>query len=200
VHLLHLLHPHFLGVTLGSHTLTLRRSPHAAGAHVSPHGGAGSHPFTKLCRTLSALALPCPPSFALCLCQSRRHAQRVCVCLPSRSKWGLLVCRLLSICCALSFWRFVCSVAAWSPLVTLPTFTGIMLPTVCRVFAVGYAARQISSGAQLQRLLSNPPLAHGLQLPAGRWSIDLVSSMLPCATCGRLTSSRMNEMKDSVSH
>ena len=34
-------------------------------------------------------------------------------------RWSLLVCRLLSVCCTLSFRRFVCSVAACSPHVTL---------------------------------------------------------------------------------
>jgi hypothetical protein len=68
-----------------------------------------------------------------------------------------------------------------------------------RVFAVGYAARQISCGAQLQRLFSNPPLAHGLQLPAARWNVHLASAMLPCATCGRLTATRTGDMKDAVS-
>ena len=40
---------------------------------------------------------------------------------------GSLVCRLLSVCCALSFRRFVCSVAACSPRVTL------LLVTCCAV-------------------------------------------------------------------
>jgi hypothetical protein len=56
------------------------------------------------------------------------------------------------------------------------------------VFAVGYAAQQISSGAQLQRLMSNPPLAFGLQQPPVDWSMTRSDvGRGPCRVCGKQT-------------
>jgi hypothetical protein len=54
----------------------------------------------------------------------------------------------------------------------------------CRLFAVGYAARHISSGAQLQRLLSNPPLARALQLHVGTWNLYQDWEAGSCCWCG----------------
>lgn len=57
----------------------------------------------------------------------------------------------------------------------------------CRLFAVGYAARHISSGTQLHRLLSNPPLARALQVPVDSWNPhQLPPEDGSCCSCGLL--------------
>jgi hypothetical protein len=56
-----------------------------------------------------------------------------------------------------------------------------------RLFAVGYAARQISSAAQLERLLSNPPMAAALQMVAVRAvAPDNLTPKHKCSTCQQL--------------
>lgn len=49
-----------------------------------------------------------------------------------------------------------------------------------RLFAVGYAARQIDNEAQLERLLSNPPMAPALQAVRVRY---ILHKDAECATC-----------------
>jgi hypothetical protein len=48
---------------------------------------------------------------------------------------------------------------------------------------VGYAARQISSGAQLERLLSNPPSVCALQMVAITQVPPEVASDQACGAC-----------------
>lgn len=52
----------------------------------------------------------------------------------------------------------------------------------CRVFAVGYAARQISSRAQLERLINNPPIAAGLAVPPADW-LAVGPYLMACGQC-----------------
>jgi hypothetical protein len=50
---------------------------------------------------------------------------------------------------------------------------------------VGYAARQLSCGMQVQGLLHNPPLPHTLQDPPAVWMQQLQQN-IACAGCRRL--------------
>jgi len=77
---------------------------------------------------------------------------------------------------------------AWTPhacLISLVTAAMGFCPCLpaCRLFAVGYALRQINSGAQLLRMLSNPPVPLGLCPSAKDWAMDLKRST--CRCCNR---------------
>lgn len=51
-----------------------------------------------------------------------------------------------------------------------------------RLFAVGYAARQISTSGQLERLLSNPPVAAGLAISPVDW-LAVAPAQITCGGC-----------------
>jgi hypothetical protein len=48
---------------------------------------------------------------------------------------------------------------------------------------VGYAARQISSRAQLERLMTNPPVAAGLAVSPAEW-LAVGPCLMACGQCG----------------
>jgi hypothetical protein len=50
------------------------------------------------------------------------------------------------------------------------------------MYAVGYAARQLSSVQQLQALMNNPPLPHGLMAPPDTW-LGYCSQEVSCKSC-----------------
>jgi hypothetical protein len=54
----------------------------------------------------------------------------------------------------------------------------------CRLFAVGYAMRQTSSGQQLIHLMSNPPVPWGLQFLPSEWVLSMPAKAGgTCAFC-----------------
>jgi hypothetical protein len=57
-------------------------------------------------------------------------------------------------------------------------------PPACRVFAVGYASRQLGSGSQLELLLSNPPATPGAAIHPADW-LAVAPSKVTCQHCDR---------------
>lgn len=64
----------------------------------------------------------------------------------------------------------------------LPACPALALCCSYRLFAVGYAARQVSCRSQLELLLSNPPAAPGLAIAPADW-LAVGGEDVTCAQC-----------------
>jgi hypothetical protein len=62
---------------------------------------------------------------------------------------------------------------------------------------VGYAARKLACGMQVQALLNNAPLPHALQAPPAVW-LQQLKQHIACAACGRL--SAVGLVSDTAQH
>lgn len=96
-------------------------------------------------------------------------------------------------CCHKVMWSFeplkvapVCTVTA--PASRVSCCGVCTLDAACRLFAVGYAARHVSSSQQLLRLLSNPPAPAALRVEPTDWATHHLEINVPegllCGACG----------------